>query len=88
MTKYRRLFIAIFLVIILMPGIAHAETNDVNGDGQVNIADAIYIFVYLFAGGPPPPGENIWVMDINGDGWVDMADGVTLLCIIFGCPTP
>ena len=86
MTKYRKLFIAIFLVIVLMPGIAHA--NDVNGDGQVNIADAVYIFAYLFAGGPPPPGGNISIMDINGDGWVDVADGVTLLAIIFGPPGP
>ena len=28
---------------------------DVNGDGSVNIADAIYLFNYVLGGGPPPP---------------------------------
>ena len=82
MVKYR-LFIAIFLVLALMPGIAYAEPNDVNGDGQVNIADAVYIFSYLFAGGPPP-GGNIWVMDANGDGCINIADGMCILFFLFG----
>lgn len=29
--------------------------NDVNGDGQIDVADATYAFTYLFLGGPPPP---------------------------------
>lgn len=81
MTKYR-LFFAIFMIIALMPGMAFA--NDVNGDGQVDVADSVYIFQYLFAGGPPPPGGNIWVMDCNCDGCIDIADGIALLFFLFG----
>ena len=83
MTKYR-LFVAIFLVIVILPGMAYADNHDVNGDGQVDVADAVYIFSYLFAGGPQPPGGNIWVMDANGDGSIDIADGLCLLFFLFG----
>lgn len=82
MAKYR-LFIAILMVFALMPGMAYADVNDVNGDGQVNIADAVYIFAYLFVGGPPPPGGNIWVMDANGDGCINIADGMAILAFLF-----
>lgn len=30
------------------------EACEVNDDGQINIADMITSFTYLFAGGPPP----------------------------------
>jgi hypothetical protein len=31
------------------------DRADINDDGGVNIADAIYLLVYLFQHGPPPP---------------------------------
>ncbi|HNR98563.1 MAG TPA: hypothetical protein PKX48_02095 [Planctomycetota bacterium] len=31
------------------------DAYDVNDDGVLDIADPIYLFQYLFAGGPPPP---------------------------------
>ena len=85
MVRYR-LFVAMFLIIAIMPGIARADVlqNDVNGDGQRDIADAIYIYQYLFAGGPPPPGGDIWIMDTNGDGSIDIVDGLYILICIFG----
>jgi hypothetical protein len=29
--------------------------GDANGDGTVNVADAVYLINYIFKGGPPPP---------------------------------
>jgi hypothetical protein len=29
--------------------------GDVNGDGQVNVADAVFGLSHLFSGGPQPP---------------------------------
>jgi hypothetical protein len=36
------------------------DAADVNDDGAVNIADAIYLLGFLFTGGPdaPAPGDN------------------------------
>jgi len=82
MVKFR-LIIALFLVIAFLPGLAHADVRDVNGDGRVNVADAIFVYSFLFAGGPPP-GGGIMVMDVNGDGWVDIADGFFILNFLFG----
>lgn len=36
----------------LVPGAA--SNGDVNGDGQINISDAVYTLIYLFRGGPAP----------------------------------
>jgi hypothetical protein len=35
-------------------GPAPVGPGDVNGDGQVNVADVFYLINYLFAGGPAP----------------------------------
>jgi hypothetical protein len=41
---------------IFTPKISLARKGDCNGDGEVNIADAVYLVNYLFLGGPPPVG--------------------------------
>ncbi len=46
--------------------------GDVNGDGQLDVADITYKVDWLFKGGPPPP--CIDHADDNGDGSVDVAD--------------
>ena len=28
--------------------------GDANGDGEVNVGDAVYLISYVFKGGPPP----------------------------------
>jgi hypothetical protein len=78
-----RSIVVLLLVALFLPGLAHADARDINGDGKVNIADAVYIFSFLFMGGPPPPG-GIMVMDVNADGWVDIADGLFILNFLFG----
>ena len=36
-------------------GAEGSSKGDANGDGQINIADAVYVLQYLFAQGAPPP---------------------------------
>jgi hypothetical protein len=61
--------------------------GDANGDGEVNLADAVYIVNYLFIGGPPP--DLLEAGDANGDGDVDLADAVYIINYLFiGGPPP
>jgi len=55
--------------------------GDANGDGNVDISDAIAILSYLFMGGSLRCPNNA---DINGDGTVDISDPVKLLGKLFG----
>ena len=56
--------------------------GEVNGDGAVNIADAISLLGYLF-GGQAEPG-CLKAADANDDGGVNIADAVTILGYLFG----
>ncbi len=55
--------------------------GDANADGNVNIADAVYILSYLFAGAPAPPCPD--AADANDDGTLDIADAVAVLNHLF-----
>jgi len=55
--------------------------GDANGDGWVNIADAIYSLNYQFAEGPAP--ACIETVDANDDGSVDLADPIHSLIYLF-----
>ncbi len=60
---------------------------DVNLDGEVNVADVVYLADYLFAGGDPPlvPGTA----DLNCDALVNIADLTFLVEYLFvGGPEP
>jgi streptogramin lyase len=59
--------------------------GDVNGDGQVTVADVFYLINDLFAGGPAPIGSG----DTNGDGLVTVSDVFYLINYLFaGGPAP
>jgi hypothetical protein len=62
--------------------------GDANGDGQINAGDVVYLIVYLFRGGPPPP--TLINGDANGDGVINIVDMVYLLNYLFldGPPLP
>lgn len=61
--------------------------GDANGDGKVNVGDAVYIIGYVFRGGPPP--APLQAADVNHDGRVNIGDAVYLIGYIFrGGPTP
>lgn len=60
--------------------------GDVNTDGDIDIADPIFLLTYVFSGGEKPicPG----IADTNSDGGVDISDGITLLTYLFSNPKP
>lgn len=61
--------------------------GDANGDGKINVGDAVYIVSYIFRDGPAPdPYEG----DANGDGKLNIGDAVYLVSYIFreGPPPP
>ncbi|MEZ5360213.1 MAG: thrombospondin type 3 repeat-containing protein [Candidatus Zixiibacteriota bacterium] len=61
--------------------------GDANGDGSVNIGDAVYLINFIFGGGPAP--DPLLSGDENGDGSVNIGDAVYLVSYIFkGGPEP
>jgi hypothetical protein len=61
--------------------------GDANGDGEVNIGDAVFLISYVFKGGPAP--VPLCAGDANGDGDVNIGDAVYLIAYVFkGGPAP
>lgn len=62
-------------------------TGDANGDGSIDVADAVFLINYVFKGGPgPDPYES---GDANCDGAVNLGDAVYLIAYVFkGGPGP
>jgi hypothetical protein len=61
--------------------------GDVNGDGEINIADVVFLVNYLFVGGPAP--SPLEVGDVNCNGEIDFSDAVFLVNYLFiGGPIP
>ena len=57
--------------------------GDYNGDGLVNIGDALYLIDYLFKDGVAPVGGE-GRADANGDGFIDIADAVYIIKYVYG----
>lgn len=55
--------------------------GDANGDGTVNVGDAVYLTAFVFNNGPPP--EPMGAGDANADGTVNVGDIVYLNTYIF-----
>ncbi len=61
--------------------------GDTNGDGEIDIADAIFLINYVFLGGSAP--SPLEAGDADGSGEVDVADVMFLINYIFiGGPAP
>ena len=57
--------------------------GDVNGDGQVNLADALLLTTYVADGSIElPPNGDISLGDVNGDGQVNLADALLLTAYV------
>jgi len=55
--------------------------GETNGDGQVDVSDAIGVLEWLFLGGPAP--ECLAAADVNGDGGIDLSDASSILSFLF-----
>jgi hypothetical protein len=63
--------------------------GDANGDGQINIGDAVYIISYVFKGGPAPFPYATCSGDANCDCQCNIGDAVYLISFVFsGGPPP
>ncbi|UCB51528.1 MAG: FG-GAP repeat protein, partial [Candidatus Zixiibacteriota bacterium] len=60
--------------------------GDANGDGQVNVADVVYLVNYLYRSGDPPGSTEDG--DANCDGIVDVADVVFLVNYLYRSGDP
>lgn len=62
--------------------------GDANGNGEINAGDVVYLIMYFFKDGPPPP--TLKNGDVNGDGVINIADMVYLINYLFmdGPPPP
>jgi len=61
--------------------------GDANGDGKVNVGDAVYVVSYVFRGGPAPTPMDAG--DANCDGKVNVGDAVYIITYVFrGGPAP
>ena len=62
--------------------------GDVKGDGDVGLADVVYLINYVLKGGPEPKPYEAGDMDCRNN-WVDLADIVYLINYLFrGGPAP
>ena len=83
-------FFFLFLTAMLLSIGAFAQSNeplrgDVNGDGEIDIADAVCVVNYIV--GNPTPTFVALAADANGDGDIDIADAVTIVNYIVGNPS-
>jgi hypothetical protein len=61
--------------------------GNANGDGDVNVGDAVFLINYVFKGGPAP--DPLEAGDANCDGQVNVGDAVYLISYVFkGGPEP
>ncbi len=62
-------------------------SGDVNGDADVNVADAVYLINWIFKGGPAP--KRMSEADADCDGKTNISDAVYIINYIFkGGPEP
>jgi hypothetical protein len=73
--------------IFVMLSVESYTCGDANGDGDLNVADAVMLINFVFKGGPAP--EPLEAGDANGDGDVNVADAVHMINFVFkGGPDP
>lgn len=82
MKKLTAVISAISLAAALTVGSSAATLGDVNGDGKINSADALYVLQYSV--GMSVKNFNKAAADINGDGKINSADALKILRITVG----
>ncbi len=76
-----------FLLLCLTTRASAAPCGDTNDSGQIDIADAVYLINYIFAGGAVPVDDAQG--DFNCSGQTDIVDAVFMINYIFASgPAP
>ncbi|MFQ5653348.1 MAG: dockerin type I domain-containing protein [Planctomycetota bacterium] len=70
------------VITIVTPGTPLFRRGDINGDGDVTIADAIFIIYMIFIW-PPFTPDCFDAADVNDDGTTNIADPIGLLVYLF-----
>ena len=73
------------IILICIPVILWAAiypAGEVNGDGSVNVSDAVYLINYIFSNGNPP--VDMSSADVNNDCKVNVSDAVCIISYVFG----
>jgi len=60
-----------------------AQAGNVNGEGEIDISDLVYLVTYMFGGGPDPIPYESGDVNCSGD-QIDIADLVALVDYMFG----
>lgn len=63
-------------------GPCDGKCGDANGDGSVNVSDAVYVINYVFSGGGAPL-PVLACGDANTDGAVNVSDAVYVINYVF-----
>ena len=58
------------------------ERGDVNGDGAIDVLDAVQAIHIVLGTSPSPSGEELWAADCNGDGEVSVLDVLGIVNVI------
>lgn len=77
---------ASYTVALSGPASPPYRRGDANGDGSINIADAVYLLGHLFPIGVANVLECVDAADANADGAINIADAVAVLTALFGSP--
>ena len=69
---------------IVLPEVPKAPilSGDVNGDGEVDLSDAIMVTYYSLH--VAPDNFNVEAADMNGDGVVDLSDAIIIIYMSLG----
>ena len=73
------------ILMLSMTVISSAETypaGEINGDGSVNVSDAVSLINYIFSSGDAP--VDMSSADVNNDCKVNVSDAVCIISYVFG----
>jgi hypothetical protein len=69
--------------------ICDCKPGDANGDGSINVGDAVYLISFVFKGGPAPTPYATCSGDANCDCAANVGDAVFIIAYVFkGGPAP
>jgi hypothetical protein len=81
-----RVIVADRHAVTMLEEVPTYAAGDADGNGIINISDAVYLITYIFGGGPPP--DPLLAGDCDCNEIVNISDAVYLISFIFGGGPP